>query len=310
MATRHRASHFLFGLIAPWIESLKRQIASGAAGGGVTGTSASTTPGAGGSTAPAFTGTAPTRAVGSADIASGTGFATAGQVVTTTETTFTATLNQYAGCWLLAATQAPCLIVSHPAVTAGALALTVQGLAPTTDVGGFRILGAPTPAGTVAAHTHTGAAHTHGAGTFAAAPASGAVHYDQAEYAVTAANASSLATSRALLKALLVATATHGEDVLAHNTVDDMGEDLRTLEEAALTGTGGLCDYGNNLKAALNTHFTASGVHPTDDVVRTISSPDATDQSSLNTLLNEIKADLNAHMADGFAVPSWRVGGV
>ena len=106
-----------------------------------------------GATAPAFTGTAPTTS--SADLLTGTGFATAGQVVTTTAT-FTATLNQYANCWLLAATQAPCLIISHPAVTGAALALTVYGLAPTTDAGTWKILRAPTPAGIVQAHTHSG----------------------------------------------------------------------------------------------------------------------------------------------------------
>lgn len=119
---------------------------------GASGTAAS------GATAPAFTGTAPTAAA--VDVTTGTGFATSGQVVTTTES-FTATLNQYAGCWLLAATQAPCLIVSHPAAAAAPLALTVYGLAPTTDAGTFRLLRAPTPAGEVASHTHTGPSHTH-----------------------------------------------------------------------------------------------------------------------------------------------------
>lgn len=103
-----------------------------------------------------FTGTAPTAA--ETDATTGTGFATAGQVVTTTGN-FTATLNQYAGCWLLAATQTPSLIVSHAAVTGAPLVLTVYGLAPMTDAGTFRILRAPTPAGTNAAeatHTHSG----------------------------------------------------------------------------------------------------------------------------------------------------------
>jgi len=104
-------------------------------------------------TAPAFTGTAPTTAT--ADIVTGTGYATAGQVVTTTSN-FTATLNQYANCWLITATKAPCLIVSHPAVTGAPLVLTVIGAAPATAAEAFRILGAPTPAGTVASHTHGG----------------------------------------------------------------------------------------------------------------------------------------------------------
>jgi hypothetical protein len=116
--------------------------------GSVTAPSATT-----GARAPAFTGTAPTTAA--ASLVTGTGFATAGQVVTTTSN-FTATASQYANCWLITATHAPCLIVSHPAVTGAPLALTVFGLAPTTAAEAFRILIGPTPAGSVASHTHVG----------------------------------------------------------------------------------------------------------------------------------------------------------
>lgn len=103
-----------------------------------------------------FTGTTP--ATAAAELTNGTGFATAGQVVTTTGN-FTATLDQYANCWLISATQAPCLILSHAAVTGAPLELTVYGAAPATDAGTFKILRAPTPAGTnatEAAHTHSG----------------------------------------------------------------------------------------------------------------------------------------------------------
>ena len=116
--------------------------------GAVTAPSATT-----GARAPAFTGTAPTTAVTS--LVTGTGFATAGQVVTTTSN-FTATANQYANCFLITATQSMCQIVSHPAVTGAPLVLTVFGLAPTTAAEAFKILIAPTPAGSVASHTHAG----------------------------------------------------------------------------------------------------------------------------------------------------------
>ena len=46
---------------------------------------------------------------------------------------------------------------------------------------------------------------------------------------------------------------------------------------------------GNNL-ANVATHFTA-------DATNTIAAANATDQTSLNTLLNELKTDINAHMA-------------
>lgn len=103
-------------------------------------------------TAPAFTGTAATTAVGT-PLLSGTGLTAAGQVVTTTDNK-TVTLDQYAGCWLLGATTPPCKIVSHPAATNAPVAFTVKG-ATGTDGGVYEVLAAPTPAGSVASHTHT-----------------------------------------------------------------------------------------------------------------------------------------------------------
>lgn len=114
--------------------------------------------GASGATAPAFTGTAPTSAT--AEAFTGTGFATAGQVVTTTDNQ-TMTLNQCAGMWFQSATQAPCLIISNTAVSGAPAVLTLYGAAPTTHAGTYKILRAPTPAGSVASHTHTGPSHTH-----------------------------------------------------------------------------------------------------------------------------------------------------
>lgn len=103
-----------------------------------------------------FTGDAPTTAT--AEAFTGTGFVTAGQVVTTTDNQ-TMTLNQCAGMWLITATQAPCLIASNTAVTGAPAVLTVYGLAPTTNAETYKILRAPTPAGSNAnesAHTHGG----------------------------------------------------------------------------------------------------------------------------------------------------------
>lgn len=104
----------------------------------------------------AFTGTAATTAT--AEAFTGTGYSTAGQVVTTSDNQ-TMTLNQCAGMWLITATQAPCLIASNTAVTGAPAVLTVFGLAPTTTAEDYKILIAPTPAGTNAnesAHTHSG----------------------------------------------------------------------------------------------------------------------------------------------------------
>ena len=107
---------------------------------------------ASGATAPAFTGTAPIAAV--ANAFTGTGYATAGQVVTTSDNQ-TMAANQCAGMWLITATQAPALILSNTAVTGAPAVLTVFGAAPATTAEAYKILRAPTPIGTVASHTHT-----------------------------------------------------------------------------------------------------------------------------------------------------------
>jgi hypothetical protein len=120
----------------------------------------STTPGAGGGTAPDFTGTSPVAAVNPTALFSGTGQSSAGQVITTSDNQ-TMTLNQCAGMWFISATHGPYLIASNTAVADAPAVLTIYGAAPTTDAGTYKILTGLTPIGTVASHTHTGAAHTH-----------------------------------------------------------------------------------------------------------------------------------------------------
>ena len=96
---------------------------------------------------------------------SGTGYATAGQVVTTTGNQ-TMALNQCAGMWLIAdalSTTPPVLIISNTAVTGAPAVLTVIGVAPVTDAGTYKIV-STIPVGTngasaaLATHTHTVAA--------------------------------------------------------------------------------------------------------------------------------------------------------
>lgn len=99
---------------------------------------------------------------------SGTGYTTAGQVVTTTDNQ-TMTLNQCAGMWLIAdalASTAPVLIVSNTAVTGAPAVLTVIGTAPATDAGTYKIVKNIIPTGSVTALSGTAAAqvqneHTH-----------------------------------------------------------------------------------------------------------------------------------------------------
>lgn len=135
--------------------------------GAATGATAADGTGASGATQPAFTGATPTTATDEA--LAGTGFATAGQTVTTTAK-FIAARDEFKGMWLITATQPPCLIHSNDA-TIGALGshlvMSVFGAAPPTSAEAFKILRAPAPAGSVASHTHTGPSHTHAAGTLA-----------------------------------------------------------------------------------------------------------------------------------------------
>lgn len=114
--------------------------------------------GASGATAPSFTGTAPTAGV--AEAFTGSGVTTSGQTVTTSDNQ-TMALNACANMWLIVQGQAPCLITSNTAVTGAPAVLTVFGLAPSTAATFYKIFKAPTPAGSVASHTHTGPSHTH-----------------------------------------------------------------------------------------------------------------------------------------------------
>jgi hypothetical protein len=131
--------------------------ATGSEGTGATGAAGT---GATGATAPTFTGNETASAEVSYAPQAGTGFATAGQVVTTTENK-TMAENEFAYCWFQAATQAPALILSNTAVSGAPAVFTIYGLAPVTNAGTYRILIAPTPTGSVESHTHTGPSHTH-----------------------------------------------------------------------------------------------------------------------------------------------------
>lgn len=80
---------------------------------------------------------------------SGTGYATSGQVITTTDNQ-TMTLNQCAGMWFVPPSGAKpaVLILSNTAVAGAPAVLTVQGIAPTTDAGAYKIVTALAPVGT------------------------------------------------------------------------------------------------------------------------------------------------------------------
>lgn len=116
---------------------------------------------------------------------------------------------------------------------------------------------------------------------------------------VTATDASSLATLRTLCRDLYVVGAAHFADAVAHVAADtDNDWGTKPATDAALSA---LQTWLNARKVDLNAHFLQSGVHFTNDTTRLITSADATDQSSSDTLANEIKADLNAHITAALA---------
>lgn len=128
-------------------------------------------------------------------------------------------------------------------------------------------------------------------------------HNDRSEVVVTAANASSLATSLVLVNNLKAVYEFHIVDTHAHLVADA----TNVLTEPAATDLTTAIDLANEIKAAYNAHRSESGVHPTNDSGNATAAADATDQDSLNTLLNELKTDLNAHMAGGVLAKSVRV---
>lgn len=132
------------------------------------------------------------------------------------------------------------------------------------------------------------------------------LHNDKSEMLVTAANASDLATSLTLLDNIRAVLAFHFADTLAHTTADATA--LAAMGARVTDGTLASAQTAANAhKSAWNTHILSTAVHPHADTLNTVSSANASDQSSLNTLLNEIKGDVNAALASGPPSPAMRL---
>lgn len=105
---------------------------------------------------------------------SGTGYATAAQVVTTTDNQ-TMTLNECAGMWFIAdglPASPAVLILSNTAVTGAPAVLTCNGVPPVTNAGTYKIVkgAAPTFTGSaLATHTHASTAALTGSAVAEAA---------------------------------------------------------------------------------------------------------------------------------------------
>lgn len=155
-------------------------------------------------------------------------------------------------------------------------------------------------------YTYTVPSASNTTGVTSDAAGAAPVHTDRDERTVAVANASSLDTSLALCKALLTVYAAHAPDALHHHTGDETNAVASV--PADVIDLPSAITAANELKAAFNAHRVENNTHWTDDTTNVVSSPDATDQTSVNTLLNELKTDLNAHLGAGFdEPPSWRI---
>lgn len=107
---------------------------------------------------------------------------------------------------------------------------------------------------------------------------------------IASANASSLGTSVTLVNEIKAVLNRHYADDLAHKATNT------AISTADATDLATGITLANAIKSSYETHRASTGKHYTADSTNTISSSDASDQSSLNTLLNELKTDLNAHI--------------
>lgn len=120
-------------------------------------------------------------------------------------------------------------------------------------------------------------------------------------YLVTAANASDLATSLALLTNVEAVLARHYANAKGHKVADGVNS---VISAAAAIDLATAITRANEVKADYNLHVASTTYHYVADATNTIAAANATDQASLNTLLNELKTDVNAHNIFAIAAKS------
>lgn len=113
---------------------------------------------------------------------------------------------------------------------------------------------------------------------------------------ITAAAPTTLATRVALANDVKRVLNEHFKDDLAHDS--DVSDQIAT---AAATDEATAITLANACKDAYEAHRTESNVHFNNDATNTIAAADASDTGSLDTLLAELKTDINAHIAAALA---------
>ncbi len=122
---------------------------------------------------------------------------------------------------------------------------------------------------------------------------------------VTAADSSSLGTSKTLAKALAVALVAHGADAVAHSSADVIAIAAWTSNPAEPADLTEVQAVLNECKADFNTHIATASKHRAlggqGKVAQpaAISTADASNQGTADTLANAIKVALNAHARAG-----------
>lgn len=123
------------------------------------------------------------------------------------------------------------------------------------------------------------------------------------QHRIKSANSSSLATSITLANELKAAINLHLAST-GHQGVHVTASAAAVAAAAASSLATGIT-LAAEMKADFNTHLTESGVHMLNDSTNTVTAPHAiTLQAELDTLLNDIKTQVNAHrlgsMSAGF----------
>lgn len=114
------------------------------------------------------------------------------------------------------------------------------------------------------------------------------------EYVMASADASSLATSIALVNEEYLVYTAHIADACAHKVADATNTVNSALYPA--TDLASVIALANALTTAYEAHRASTTFHYTADSTNTITSSAASNQGTANTLITEQKGDINAHI--------------
>ncbi len=128
-------------------------------------------------------------------------------------------------------------------------------------------------------------------------------HNDVSEKTVTVADATNLATSLKLVNHLTAVYKFHMDDTLAHKI-----QGVALASYAPVKSLATAIVRANDIKSKFNTHRASTTYHYSADTTNDVTASNATStQNELDTLLNDIKVQMLAHMASGPVAKSLRL---